>query len=134
MQHCCKKFIIFASMLKSTHKLDFIGIAGSSLCLAHCILLPFVFIYNGEHHHHHHDQWLGIDIDYYFLAIAGIAVFLTTRKSGPVLIKVALWASLLACFAGIAFHDYLPVLKYVLYIGSLGLIVSHIINIRHCSH
>jgi hypothetical protein len=133
VQHGCKKILNFALMLKSIPKLDLVGITGSALCLAHCMVLPVIFIYNGEQHHHH-DQWLGIDIDYYFLAIAAIAVYFTTKKSGPVLIKVALWVSLIACLAGIALHDYIPFLKYVLYIGSIGLIASHIINIRHCTH
>jgi Ca2+/Na+ antiporter len=134
VQQCCKKIINFASMLKSINKLDLLGITGSALCLGHCILLPFIFIYNGEHQHHHHDQWFGIDIDYYFLLVAAFAVILTSKKPGPIWIKIALWASLLACFVGIAMHDVLPVLKYVLYLGSLGLITSHIFNMRHCSH
>jgi hypothetical protein len=124
----------FCSMFKSIHKSDLVGIAGSALCLVHCILLPVVFIYNGEHHHHHHEHWLGVNIDYFFLLIAVVAVYLTTKKPWPVFVKVALWVSLTACFVGIALHDYEPSLKYVLYLGSLGLITSHIFNIRHCSH
>jgi hypothetical protein len=118
--------------MKNAHKYDLIGITGSALCIVHCLFFPVIFMYSGEFHHHY-EAIPFLDLDYLFLGIAGLAVYSATSKSGSSKIKIALWLSLAACLTGVVLHHYIPNFKYILYLGSLGLIVSHFFNMRYCN-
>jgi hypothetical protein len=113
-------------MLNFLYKSDLIGIIGSGLCIVHCLFFPMMFMYHG----HNHEQIAGFNFDYVFLIVAALAVYTTAKKKGPLWIKISLWAFLIICLVGIIFHDSSPYLEYSLYLGSSGLIITHIINIR----
>ena len=113
-------------------KSDIVGILGSGLCLVHCLMLPVIFIGMGGSGSMH--GLMGHDLDYLFLFVAWIAVYFTTKKTDSRLVKFLLWGFLLICSIGIIFHDYAPFVQYIIYLGSTGLIVSHLINIRRGSH
>ncbi|HET6242953.1 MAG: MerC domain-containing protein [Bacteroidetes bacterium] len=118
-------------MLKKTPNSDIIGILSSGLCLVHCLALPAAFLYIGDSSAGHSHGHGGFNYDYLFLSIAIVAVFFTTKKTSSTFIKFSLWIFLLICTFAIIFHDYSPFIQYIMYIGSAGLIISHVLNIRY---
>ncbi|MDQ3191365.1 MAG: MerC domain-containing protein [Bacteroidota bacterium] len=119
-------------MLNKTSKSDIVGILSSGLCLVHCLALPAAFICLGDSCAS--DSHAGFNYDYLFLSFAVVAVFFTSRKTNSLFIKFSLWTFLLICTLGIVFHDYSPFIKYIIYLGSAGLIISHVLNIRYNKH
>ncbi len=113
----------------TTNKADYIGIAGSVLCLIHCVATPFLLVGSALTPHHH--LTIGfLSLDYLFIAVNVIAVFFATRHYAPPVIKRALWGFLLLFAASLLLEHVSGVFHYVGYLASAGLVITHIINIR----
>ena len=109
---------------------DSIGIISSFLCLIHCISLPILisvqpvtarFVDEDLHF-----------LEYIFLGVSLIAVYFSTRSSHVTQRMKWAFYIIFSLFAlGIFFEEQLAWLTYLAYIGSAGLIIMHIISLRH---
>jgi hypothetical protein len=72
-----------------------------------------------------------LSLDYAFILINVVAVWTAAQRTSRA-IAAALWVSLGLFAIGILFEDLSPVFEYIGYVASLGLISSHLLNIRHC--
>lgn len=107
---------------------DTIGIISSFLCLVHCIALPVLisvqpvligFIAEDLHF-----------LEYIFLGLSFVAVYFATRNTSRT-ISILFYIVLSAFTLGIVLEETLGWMKYLGYIGSVGLILTHIYNIRY---
>ncbi len=111
---------------------DYIGTVTSSLCLVHCMAIPFLFLFQ---------TFIDFNInalinnktiffywevlDYVFLIIAFGAVYHSTKRMEKI-IKYLMWA-MWACLSIGIFFEKLGVHKaiYLMYLSSLSLIILH---------
>ena len=109
---------------------DSVGIISSLLCLIHCISLPILisaqplaarFVDENLHF-----------LEYVFLGLSFLAVYFSTRSSHVTQRMKWAFYIIFSLFAlGIFFEEQLAWLTYLAYVGSAGLIVMHIISLRH---
>ncbi|MDT0678709.1 MerC domain-containing protein [Autumnicola musiva] len=104
--------------------LDLAGILGAALCAIHCTVLPFLtFIPLGSGHDHY------IDL---FLALLGFGiVYKISRKEQPKSILLMLWVSIGIVLAGTVISILTSYHIEFTKIGSFGLIIGHLINLKH---
>ncbi len=107
---------------------DKAGIASAVLCMAHCLVVPVLFLMKfwvSDTAHQLPAWWE--KLDYLFLVISFAAVYHSAGHTRFKEIKIALWIfwTLLAC--SIIFSTWL---HSVAYLASAGLIAAHYINIR----
>lgn len=108
---------------------DYVGIAGSSLCLVHCLATPVLMVLRWyECCHFLEAAWW----DYCFLLICFIAVFYTTRTHQSVGLVWAFWLAFVAFAVAILFEDDFVFAPYLGYGASSLLIIIHIFNIKFC--
>ncbi|WP_172826924.1 MerC domain-containing protein [Flammeovirga sp. SJP92] len=119
---------------------DQIGFTGSLFCLIHCILTSGIIVissavsHSGEHHHDHAhtlDVWGVLDIT--MILISGVAVFFATKKTKSDLLRNGMWLfyTVYAFSMMVKYVGYEPLwLAIVSYGASIGLIVSHLINLK----
>ncbi|MCB0702070.1 MAG: MerC domain-containing protein [Candidatus Kapaibacterium sp.] len=108
---------------------DKIGITASVLCLIHCLAIPILFTVSADTLHLVNHQ-MPI-IDYIFAVVALIAAYFSGRKTTDTKIKIAFGIGWALFIIGVLLHDN-PYLLYLLHIGSVILIVTHLKNIRNC--
>ncbi len=116
--------------IKSLHKnADLLGMVSAGLCLIHCVALP-VFLLgtlsaglmpNGWH-------WM----DYFFIALAGVAVYFSSRKTPSYYLKTGMWLCVIIFAVALLSHEISVYAQYVSIAASIGLMVLHYINIRQC--
>lgn len=118
---------------------DHIGVSGSFFCLIHCIITSGVLILSTasshiQHHHDHHhlfDAWAIIDLS--MVLISGLAIHWATSKS-TLRTKKIMWI-IFAVYALSMLFKYVgfePLgITIISYTSSLGLIVFHLINLKH---
>ena len=113
----------------TTNKADYVGITGSVLCLIHCIGTPFLMVGSALSPHNH--LTLGfLSLDYLFIGVNTVAVFLATRHYAQPAIKRALWGFLLLFAGSLLLEHTVAFFHYVGYAASAGLVITHLINIR----
>jgi ABC-type iron transport system FetAB permease component len=104
---------------------DYTGIISATLCTIHCIIMPFIMFFQ--------KYIFQIEaLSYVFLIISFIAVYNTIKYSSSKLICMLLISSFILLLAGVIFEDDYPLFDKVAHIGSLGLTIGHILNIRYC--
>lgn len=111
-------------------KADYIGIAGSVLCLIHCLAAPVLVMTSNLLR----DDTLRagfLSLDYVFIAVNIIAVYFATRHHSSSIIRTALWSFLLLFAIGLILEDVSPAFEYIAYAASAGLVISHLVNLRH---
>lgn len=109
---------------------DYVGIAGSILCLIHCLITP-VLVMTSTLLNHDALRTGFLSLDYVFIGVNIIAVWSASRHTS-LSIRAALW-SFLALFAvGLLFEDAHRGMAYTAYAASLGLAITHVANIRYC--
>ncbi len=113
----------------TNNKADYMGIAGSALCLVHCIGTPFLLVGSALTPHNHLTISF-LSLDYLFIGVNAIAVFLVTRHYAPPAIKRALWGFLLLFASSLLLESVSGIFHYVGYLASAGLVITHLINIR----
>ncbi|WP_136466947.1 MerC domain-containing protein [Flagellimonas onchidii] len=125
--------------MKSIHltsKSDIIGATASSLCLAHCLATPFLFVVQagvvsvGESKPH----WWGM-LDLVFLVISFFAIVWSNKNTTKQWVGRALWISwiLLAFVVLNEKFSLIPLMEEVVYVPTLGLIFFHLYNRKYCN-
>ncbi len=110
-------------------KADYIGITGSVLCLVHCLAAP-VLVMTSNLLRNDTLRAGFLSLDYVFIVINIIAVYFAARQHTSSAIRTALWSFLFIFAVGLLLEDVSPVFEYVAYIASMGLVVSHLLNLR----
>jgi hypothetical protein len=109
---------------------DNVGIVSSVLCLLHCVSVP-VLLSVATHWDADMKRLLNTEwIHYAFLAIALAAVYFSTRHAAAPRLRSALWIFFVVFGVGIVLNESFPAAKAMVYVGSLGLVISHVFNIR----
>ena len=106
---------------------DLIGIGGSVLCIAHCLVLPVLVLSGvlvGSENH-----WESLD--YFFVGLAAVAVFFSARRLSHPLIRRGLWLSWVGFSGAILLHEAYPASLYASLAFSLLLAFFHVASYRH---
>jgi len=122
-------------MILIKQKSDILGTFASSLCLAHCVATPFLFLAqasavtccDGP------PTWWKF-MDYLFLAISFFAIFWSTKTTTLKWMKPMLWLSW-SVLAGIILNEKLELLaipEAAIYIPAFALVMLHLYNRKHC--
>lgn len=114
----------------TSHKADYIGITGSVLCLIHCLITPVLLVTSTLFK----DDLIRssyLSLDYVFIVVNIVAVYFATRNA-PAQIRTALWGFLALFAVCIMLEDVSEIFEYAAYVASLGLVGSHLYNIRYC--
>lgn len=112
-----------------SRKADYIGITGSVLCIIHCLITPVLLMTTSLLQD---EQWrVGyLSLDYIFIGVNSIAVYFATRHYAPPVVKKSLWGFLVLFTIALLLEDVAPTFKYLAYVASAGLVISHLVNIR----
>jgi hypothetical protein len=120
--------------MKNTHvhgKADYFGIAGSILCIVHCLLVPALAL--GSTFAHDHSARAGLlSLDYFFILINGIAVFYATREHKSLPLRILLWGALSIFSVSLILESRGAAFTVLGYVGSGLLIAGHLVNIYIC--
>lgn len=120
---------------KVRSKSDILGIFATTLCLAHCVLTPVIFLAQAHmaDHHEASPSWWGF-IDYLFLAISIIAVHYSAKKTSLKWMPFLLYLSwgLLALYIICEKFHLLHLDHALIYIPALALVGLHLYNRKHC--
>ncbi|CAM4058131.1 MULTISPECIES: MerC domain-containing protein [Flavobacterium] len=110
-----------------TKSLDYLGISSATLCLVHCLVLPFISIIPIGISHNH---W----IDLLFASIGLFAVVkivkTNTLRYIKIILLVAMSIILLSIIYTIITHNH----TLFLYVGGIGMIVGHVLNFKRHKH
>ena len=118
---------------------DQIGIAASSLCLVHCLLMPVLMA-----------VWLekdtcvaggkgciregGFNYDYLFLAFSGLAIWLASGHCQKQWLKRLMWTCFGLLTAGVLLEPHLAGAHLATFPAAIGLAVAHLLNWQTCRH
>jgi hypothetical protein len=111
---------------------DFIGFISSGFCLIHCALMPFLLAAQSFHQFHEFDE--AYHLDYFFLAICGLAVWFSTRHVHHPALLLAFRSCFVAFAGAILLNHRVEGIEYLGYAASIGLMVTHVLNFRYCRH
>lgn len=111
-------------------KADYVGITGSVLCIIHCLATPVVVMSSTLLNHESFRVGF-LSLDYLFIAINIVAVWSASRDTSRK-IALTLWGFLTLFAAGLLLEDVHDGFAYVAYAASLGLVITHLANIRYC--
>ncbi|UOG72961.1 MerC domain-containing protein [Hymenobacter tibetensis] len=107
---------------------DYGGIGNALLCLLHCAAGPALLAWWGT-------QQASATAEYWeqsFLVLSGVLVALATWQHSTRKLRLALWLLFsLFAVAGLLAEQW-PLLEFVQYAASVGLMVTHLLNQRHC--
>ncbi|WP_109830315.1 MerC domain-containing protein [Reichenbachiella versicolor] len=111
---------------------DTLGATASTLCIAHCLATPLLFIASASYSTESPTWWKVIDL--VFLGISFFAILQTSRTTTKAWIGNALyvsWGILTAAILNEIFEVvHLP--ELAVYIPAIALISLHIYNQRYC--
>lgn len=111
-------------------KADYIGITGSILCIIHCLITPVLLVTSNLMFQHSALRVGFLSLDYVFIGVNIVAVYFATRHYAAPGVRVSLWSFLAVFAVAIILEDVNPVFEYLGYAASLGLVLSHLVNIR----
>jgi len=109
---------------------DYLGITGSVLCIIHCLITP-VAVMTSTLLDHDTLRFGFLSLDYLFIGVNIVAVWSASRHTSRP-IRLALWSFLTLFALGLLLEDISPSAEYVAYAASLGLVFTHLANIRYC--
>ncbi len=72
-----------------------------------------------------------LSLDYLFIVINVIAVWSASQRAASP-IRWVMWGFLSLFAVGLLLEEYSEWFEYVAYAASAGLVVTHLLNIRHC--
>mgnify|MGYP006151826353 CR=1 FL=1 len=114
---------------------DNVGIIASALCMIHCIGTPFLFIAKActTTCCSEAPLWWQI-IDYFFLIISFIAIYLVTQKTSLTWIKIVFWSSWIILLLTILNHTFqtFEIPKNFIYLPASTIIILHFYNLKFC--
>ena len=108
---------------------DLLGMVSAGLCLIHCIALP-VFLLGTFSAGLVPDKWHWMD--YIFIALAGVAVYFSSRKTASLYLKTGMWLCVIIFAVALLSHGISVYAQYISIAASVGLMLLHYINIRQC--
>lgn len=111
---------------------DYIGIAGSILCIIHCLATPALALGSSLVPGHHYLIGGVLSMDYIFIAVNGIAVFMATKDHNWPWLRVFLWFSFALFASSLLLEDRAHVFEIASYVGSALLVVGHGYNLYRC--
>ncbi len=115
-------------------KADYLGIAGSILCIVHCLVTP-VLIMTSTLLKDELVRTSFAGLDYAFIGVNIIAVYFATRHATSPIIKMALWGFLSLFSVALLLENNSRVFEYLTYAASIGLVLTHMANLRqHRQH
>ncbi|MEO0734606.1 MAG: MerC domain-containing protein [Bacteroidota bacterium] len=125
-------------MTRTTGYSNLFGAAASGLCAIHCAVTPLIFaakpVLESTLGGHDHGNPFWAAFDYVFLVLSLVAVWYSARHTDHQTLKKVLWAAW-GVFAigllGEAIH--LPFSHWLMYAGSITLVVAHLKNYQHCN-
>jgi hypothetical protein len=106
---------------------DYGGVLNAGVCAVHCAAGPFILAFWGVKPTS--SEGTG---DVIFLLLSGILVAAASGRLSTWQLRLALWTGLALFTATVLLTTRYPVLEYVQYAVSLGLMVVHLLNLRHC--
>jgi hypothetical protein len=104
---------------------DYGGALSAGLCLLHCAAGPLLLVWWGR-------QPIADDGDLIFLLLSAGMVVLATWRLSSQRLRWTLWTGLALFAATVLLADRYPLLEYVQYAVSIGLLGTHLLNLRHC--
>ena len=111
-------------------KADYVGITGSILCIIHCLVTPLLVMTSTLLNHD--TLRVGfLSLDYVFIGVNIVAVWSAARHTSRT-IAMALWCFLALFTACLLLEDIHKAFEFGAYAASLGLVITHLTNIRHC--
>jgi len=115
---------------------DYLGIISAVLCLIHCLLAPTLMgAYAHSHEAIHSNEsgefFLHHNWDYVFLGLGLLAVWLSSRHTSQLALKVLLWLTYGFLAASVLLEGQGELFQNLVYISSIALIMVHVLNIRH---
>jgi uncharacterized membrane protein YoaK (UPF0700 family) len=116
------------------HFYDYLGIAGSGMCMIHCLAMPILFFIQNSLAK---DVLKGLDLenvylDYLFVLLCFAAVFSVTKHHNSWKISTSFWVFFVLFAISVLFEEDFEHLDFLGYGASIGLIITHIINIKYC--
>lgn len=122
---------------RKLNRSDLLGAAASGLCAIHCTLTPLLFaakpILEGTMGEQAHGVGFWAVFDYVFLVLSLAAVWYSARHTSHSTIKWVLWIAWIVFAIGILSEPLeLAYGKWLMYIGSITLVVAHLQNYRYC--
>jgi hypothetical protein len=108
---------------------DWLGIVSSGLCLVHCLITPLLigtWVFAS-----HQIGWLE-HFELIFVTLSLVAVYFTTRQTPFRLVRILLWSFFGLLIVGTVGEYFFEKAEYFIYVASLGIMISHIYNIRVC--
>lgn len=122
--------------IKIASQADLIGIIAATICMIHCLITPIYIVSKPsllpleEAHISHPWGWWKL-LDYLFLTFGLMAVVLATQVDSPRWLILGLWISWVCLAIGIHIEEQI-LGKFLLYGGSLILVVHHVFHYKHC--
>ncbi len=112
-------------------KADYVGIAGSALCLVHCLVTPALAL--GSTFSAPHQASIGfLGLDFFFILINGAAVYLATREHRIPALRAFLWFSFALFSVSLLLEHQNEAFHLLGYLGSALLIGGHLYNLVFC--
>lgn len=123
-------------MLKLTLKEpDTLGVLASVLCFVHCLATPLLFVSQVgiASAGNLRPNWWG-SLDYFFIAISFIAIYLATKKSVNANVNFMLWG-LWAMLLSLILNEKMELFKFpevISYVVAISLALLHAYNLKYC--
>ncbi|GAB3174480.1 MerC domain-containing protein [Telluribacter humicola] len=115
-----------------THgRADYVGIAGSLLCIVHCLLTPVLAVGSSLTVEHHVVAGF-LHLDYLFILVNGLAVYYATRDHKFPLVKGLLWLAFGLFAVSLLLEGKGDMFVWLGYVGSGLLVAGHAINLLLC--
>ena len=115
---------------------DKVGVASNILCMLHCFATPFIFFSQTQTVQISHDiPFAWQIINYFFIAVSGIAVYYSAKNSTNNIVKffmVLTWLIL----SFLIFSEGLEILhlpEILTYLSASFLSLLHIYNLKYCT-
>ncbi len=119
---------------------DYLGLTGSTLCLVHCVatsslaLASTGMISLGLVHQEHEVAFHYIDLLWVLLSMASVYFAYKSTHSHSLRRMFLTFTVIFAISTFIKVFSHSPWIDYVSYIGSIGLIITHLTNLWRIRH
>ena len=113
----------------SYNKSDIVGIIASSICIVHCVLTPLIAVLFSKIVKEKYEL-----LNYVFLIISLISVIISIKTTKNELLKGLLLFFWIQLSVGLVLEDKNIIFSILMYFSALGLIVTHILNIKYCKN
>ena len=118
---------------------DFLGVSASGLCAIHCALAPLLFaskpVLEKTLGPHDHGPGFWALLDYVFLLLSLVAVWYSARHTSQKRIRGVFWSAWVVFAIGLLSESvHFEQGKWLMYFGSIVLVVAHTYNHRYCKN